>query len=307
MCRRALTPFTHVNTITWLPRFSFFFYPFFYFFFYCCLLQYTLIIFLLDRRIHFELLSARYRRVKSVFIKCMQHFTCPWKFACIHLFVTKTKTCCLIDQFCCFCLQTFSNNNLSDILTPPYSEDANGYGFPDDLDSFSEISLTQSSACNTPEPASLPSFQETYANLGFKMEEDHFSFGNQTQFPHVSQQTVQLSAQYPSNASCGVQYDFGQLFSPVSNSCFQSGQPLYGHEVQLHAPMHPSHPYPTQPPQTVFEVQPPTTSQIDQLPYNLAAYTDVNVMVTDIPMSPNVGLKQRRNSTASQRDHPILR
>lgn len=200
-------------------------------------------------------------------------------------------------------------------MTSPYSEDAHGLGLSDDLDAFSEISLNQSSsACNTPEPAtaaiaaasSLPSFQETYANLGFKMEEDHFGFANQVPFPPAAnQQSVgPMSGPCSHASSCGVQYDFGQLFSPLSSSYFQGGgggQPMYGQEAQMHAHMPP---YAAQPSPAVFDAPQGVTPQLEQqIPYNMAPYSDVNAM-GDVAVSPQaISLKQRR----TQRNHPLLR
>ena len=142
------------------------------------------------------------------------------------------------------------------------------------------------------------------------MEEDHFAFANQIPFPPppppppppptTGQQSVgPMSGPCAHASSCGVQYDFGQLFSPLTNSYFQGGgQPMYGQEAQMHAHM-PQ--YAAQPSSTVFDAPQTITPQLEQMPYNLPAYSDVNAM-GDVPQQA-VGLKQRR----AQRNHPLLR
>ncbi|XKL63607.1 hypothetical protein PGB90_005971 [Kerria lacca] len=124
----------------------------------------------------------------------------------------KEKIDCWRNKARCFrsiCFQAFSNNNLSDLLTPPFSEETNGLGLSDDLDAFSEISLTQSSSCNTPEPSSLPSFQETYASSVFKMEENHYGFDNQFSFSHAGpHQQSHLPSQSSKSSTNKVNIDY---------------------------------------------------------------------------------------------------
>ena len=195
-------------------------------------------------------------------------------------------------------------SNATDLLTPPFPEESNGLGLSVELDAFSEISLNQPPTCDTPE--SLPSFQETYpcGTAPFKMEEDHFNFGNQFPFPHQhhQQQPSHLSSQCQQVAAgCGsVAYDFAQLFSPVPNAAGGAANFHMQHthqrhnEAQLHSPMHSY----GQHPQPIFEApsQPLDTMQ----PYGFGH-------INAVPDMQNVGLKQRRGASMTHRNHHLLK
>lgn len=232
-----------------------------------------------------------------------------------------------------FCFQAFSNNHFSDLLTPPFSEEVNGLGLSVELDTFSEISLTsQSPPCDTPDP-SLPSFQETYPSLGgpcFKMEEGHFNFGDQFPFAHQHhhphhhhhhhqslQQPSHLSSQCQPVTGCGSQaYDFVQLFSPLPNATsggnnFQGSNHMqHSHQqrqsdTQLHSPMH-SHSYGQHHSQPQIFESPVTTSQpLDSMPSYVSGFQQIN-SVPEMGM-PNVGLKQRRGTSMTHRNHHLLK
>lgn len=73
-------------------------------------------------------------------------------------------------MFALVVLQTpFGPSSFAELLSAPYSEDAS-VSLPEELDPFHDVVFPQG-----PDPAPLPSFQETYASLGFKMDDECYN------------------------------------------------------------------------------------------------------------------------------------
>ncbi|KAE8573885.1 Hormone receptor-like in 38 [Halyomorpha halys] len=67
-------------------------------------------------------------------------------------------------------MSSFGSSSFAELLSAPYPEESTA-ALPEDLDPFQDVVFHGS-----PEPAPLPSFQETYASsLGFKMEEECYT------------------------------------------------------------------------------------------------------------------------------------
>ena len=71
---------------------------------------------------------------------------------------------------------SFGSSSFAELLSAPYPEESSA-ALPEDLDPFQDVVFHGS-----PEPAPLPSFQETYASsLGFKMEDECYTVAGQYQ------------------------------------------------------------------------------------------------------------------------------
>lgn len=71
---------------------------------------------------------------------------------------------------------SLGSSSFAELLSAPYPEEVSA-SLPDDLDPFHDVVPSwwvKSEAANN-EQATLPSFQETYASLGFKMEDECYN------------------------------------------------------------------------------------------------------------------------------------
>ncbi|XP_075212010.1 hormone receptor-like in 38 isoform X2 [Lycorma delicatula] len=66
---------------------------------------------------------------------------------------------------------TFGSSSFSELLSAPYAEDA-AATLPEELDPFQDVFPSAQGSDSAP----LPSFQETYSSLGFKMDEECYSY-----------------------------------------------------------------------------------------------------------------------------------
>ncbi|XP_065215593.1 probable nuclear hormone receptor HR38 [Planococcus citri] len=70
--------------------------------------------------------------------------------------------------------QTLANNTFSNYRRSSIVDESNNFEFTDELDAFSELSFMPNSSYNFMDATPLPSFQETYSNVGFKVENETF-------------------------------------------------------------------------------------------------------------------------------------
>ncbi|XP_014249767.1 probable nuclear hormone receptor HR38 isoform X2 [Cimex lectularius] len=125
---------------------------------------------------------------------------------------------------------SFGSSSFAELLSAPYPEEV-ATTLPDDLDPFHDVVFHQQSS-GSPDPPPLPSFQETYASLGFKMEDECYNVA--AYHHHPGPQDA---------ASPGAQYEF------------------HHHHHHHHQPPPPPPPPPGQQPPPPHHQPPPPSQQ----------------------------------------------
>ncbi|XP_014290139.1 probable nuclear hormone receptor HR38 isoform X2 [Halyomorpha halys] len=170
---------------------------------------------------------------------------------------------------------SFGSSSFAELLSAPYPEESTA-ALPEDLDPFQDVVFHGS-----PEPAPLPSFQETYASsLGFKMEEECYTVAGAYQ-PTPQPTPPQGHYEYPQPAAHPGYYP-GYF-----------GGPHHG------APPHQPPPHPPYEPA-------PAHQESYSLPH-FPTSTELSVNTTLGPRQRRASLPLQRSESTSSSDSPKLR
>ncbi|XP_073987635.1 probable nuclear hormone receptor HR38 isoform X3 [Rhodnius prolixus] len=134
---------------------------------------------------------------------------------------------------------TFGSSSFAELLSAPYPEEAVA-SLPDELDPFHDVVFhhPHHQQQGSPDPPTLPSFQETYASLGFKMEEECYTPAGAAYHP---QQTAQGQPQGPGQAGGAGQPGETAASSPTSGAAAPSHYEYHPHHAH-HPPPPPPQP-----------------------------------------------------------------
>ncbi|KAK9510084.1 hypothetical protein O3M35_004942 [Rhynocoris fuscipes] len=100
---------------------------------------------------------------------------------------------------------SFGSSSFAELLSAPYTEEAVA-SLPDELDPFQDVVFHHHHhhpQQGSPDPPPLPSFQETYASLGFKMEDECYT-------PAGAAYHQQQSAAGPQGTAAPSHYEYHQ-------------------------------------------------------------------------------------------------
>lgn len=163
----------------------------------------------------------------------------------------------VINFFFGFLQNSLGSSSFAELLSAPYPEEVNA-SLPDDLDPFHDVVTpppppphttwwikTESAAGPhppvPPEQSTLPSFQETYASLGFKMEDECYVGGG---YHHPEAAHSPTAAHYTAEHHYAAAPNAHQGHPQSYNNCYHHGgyyQPPQSAHSPQQLPPHPAY------------------------------------------------------------------
>lgn len=193
------------------------------------------------------------------------------------------------------CSQALTNNSFSNFRRSSIPDDGSNFEFTDELDAFSEISFIPNSSYNFMDSTPLPSFQETYSNVGFKVENDNFNCD--VQLP------IQQASQHPQSSNLPhclpVRNDMPTDMFFSTPSCFPINEPT--NNQRQSQPVYHTHsnlPYAANLRQTQAIFESPENVKIEQMKHSPTCIYD-SIFANECGIMQNFDIKNRQNSAAS--------
>nr|XP_018912910.1 PREDICTED: LOW QUALITY PROTEIN: nuclear receptor subfamily 4 group A member 1 [Bemisia tabaci] len=213
---------------------------------------------------------------------------------------------------------SFGSSSFAELLSAPYTCDDSSVPLPEDLDPFSESVFTQNLAAepspsdtgdptdgsDPSDPTPLPSFQETYAALGFKMEEDCYNVAAPAApgaLPPVAATPLLPIVPPPPPPAPTLSSTFSSAPSPAL------AQPRPRPRVPARAP--PLHPHPPQyySPHTHPPTAAPSPQESYSLPHFPSSSAELHATTALGPRHRRASLPLQRSESTSSSESPKLR